>query len=186
MNRFSVLDTPISGVKSIERRYIGDNRGQFSRIFCASQLTAAGWHKPIFQINHSITNHKGTIRGLHFQRTPYAEMKLVTCTQGAIWDVAVDLRKNSPTFLNWYAEELSAQNCRSLLIPEGCAHGYQTLTDNCELLYLHSAPYSPEAEGGITPNDPLINITWPIQIQEISARDLQHPFLDSQYKGIEL
>lgn len=186
MMRFSILDTPIAGVKSIERKPISDSRGHFSRIFCASQLEVAGWYKPIFQINYSITNQKGTIRGLHFQRAPYAEMKLVTCTRGVIWDVAVDLRKNSPTFLSWYAEELSAQNCRSLLIPEGCAHGFQALTNDCELLYLHSAPYTPEAEGGITPNDPLINITWPIQIQEISAHDLQHPILDSQYKGIGL
>ena len=185
MSRFSIIETPISGIKIIERKYIGDSRGQISRLFCANQLAAAGWQKTICQINHSITSKKGTVRGLHFQKNPYAEMKLVTCLKGEVWDVALDLRQNSPTFLSWYAEKLSADNCRALLIPEGCAHGFQTLTDDCELLYLHSAPYMPNAESGICPNDPLININWPIEIQEISVRDLQHPILDSQFKGID-
>lgn len=186
MNRFSIINTPISGVKIIDRKYIGDSRGKISRIFCSEELEIAGWRKPISQINHSITQKKGSIRGLHYQKAPYAEMKLVTCVHGEIWDVALDLRKNSPTFLTWHAEKLSAKNCRALLIPEGCAHGFQTLTENCELLYLHSAPYTPEAEGGVHPTDPLINISWPIEIHEISTRDSQHMLLDNQFKGIDI
>jgi dTDP-4-dehydrorhamnose 3,5-epimerase len=123
---------------------------------------------------------------MHFQNAPHSEMKLVSCLQGEIWDVAVDLRKNSPTFLRWHAERLSAENCRALLIPEGFAHGFQTLTDDCELLYLHSAPYVREAEAGIRLNDPLINIHWPLEFFEISTRDAGHPLLNDQFKGIAL
>lgn len=186
MNNFSIIDTLITGLKVIERKPIGDHRGFLSRIFCADQLRAAGWKNPIVQINQTVTKKKGTVRGMHFQNAPYAEMKLVSCLQGEILDVAVDLRKNSPTFLQWHAEKLSQENCRALLIPEGFAHGFQTLSDDCELIYLHSAPYFREAEAGIRPNDPALDISWPLDIYEISTRDAGHPLLNNQFTGVEL
>ena len=186
MSQFSIFDTPISGLKVIERKPISDHRGFLARIFCADQLKSAGWEKSIAQINQTVTKKVGTVRGMHYQITPYTEMKLVSCLQGEIWDVAVDLRKDSPTFLKWHAEKLSAENCHALLIPQGFAHGFQTLTDDCELLYLHSAPYVREAEAGIRPNDPCLDISWPLKISEISTRDSEHPLLGDQFTGIEL
>ena len=186
MSRFTILDTPIDDLKIVERQQLGDNRGFLARLFCVEELAAAGWHKPIAQINQTLTQKQGTIRGLHFQNAPYAEMKLVTCVRGAIWDVAVDLRAGSPTFLQWHAEELSAANHRALLIPEGFAHGFQTLCDDCELIYLHSRAYTPGAEAGLNPKDPMISIRWPLAITELSARDAQHPMLNHQFKGVAL
>ena len=186
MSQFSIFDTPIAGLKVIERKPVGDHRGFLARIFCADQLSGAGWKKSIAQINQTVTKKRGAVRGMHFQNVPYAEMKLVSCLQGEILDVAVDLRKNSPTFLKWHAEKLSSENCHALLIPEGFAHGFQTLTDDCELLYLHSAPYVREAEAGIRPNDPYLGISWPLDFFEISTRDAGHPLLNDQFTGIEL
>jgi dTDP-4-dehydrorhamnose 3,5-epimerase len=186
MSRFTIFDTPIADLKIVERQQLGDNRGFLSRLFCAKEHAAAGWHKPIAQINQTLTQKHGTVRGLHYQNAPYAEMKLVTCLRGAIWDVAVDLRAGSPTFLQWHAEELSAANHRALLIPEGYAHGFQTLCDDCELIYLHSRAYTPEAEAGLNPKDPTLTITWPLAITELSDRDAQHPMLNHQFKGVAL
>ena len=186
MNRFTILDTPIADLKIVERQQLGDSRGFLARLFCADELAAAGWHKPIAQINQTFTQKQGTIRGLHFQSSPYAEMKLVTCLLGAIWDVAVDLRTASPTFLQWHAEKLSAANHRALLIPEGFAHGFQTLCDDCELIYLHSRAFTPGAEAGLNPKDPMLTIAWPMAITELSARDAQHSMLDQQFKGVKL
>ena len=186
MSQFSIIDTPIKGLKVIERRSIEDSRGFLARIFCADELKLAGWSKPIAQINQTVTRKKGAVRGMHFQPPPYSEMKLVSCLQGEIWDVAVDLRKNSPTFLKWHAEKLSEENCRALLIPEGFAHGFQTLAENCELIYLHSAAYIREADTGIHTNDPMLSIAWPLDIIEISERDSDHPLLTNKFKGIQL
>lgn len=186
MSNFSIIDTPIAGLKVIERKPIGDLRGFLARIFCADQLRNAGWKKPIDQINQTVTKKRGTVRGMHFQNRPHAEMKLVSCLQGEIWDVAVDLRKNSSTFLKWHAEKLSQENCRALLIPEGFAHGFQTLSDDCELIYLHTAAYVRQAEAGIRPNDPHLDISWPLDFFEISTRDTEHPLLNDQFMGIEL
>lgn len=186
MSQFSIFETPIAGLKVIERKPIGDHRGFLARIFCADQLKSAGWEKSIAQINQTVTKKRGTVRGMHFQGPPHAEMKLVSCLQGKILDIAVDLRKNSPTFLKWHAETLSSENCRALLIPEGFAHGFQTLTDDCELLYLHSAPYARDYEVGIRPDDRYLDISWPINFFEISTRDAEHPLLNDQFTGIEL
>lgn len=186
MSRFAILDTPVADLKIVERQHLGDSRGFLSRIFCAEELAAAGWCTPIAQINQTFTQKQGTIRGMHFQRSPYAEMKLVTCLRGAIWDVAVDLRAGSPTFLQWHAEELSAVNHRALLIPEGFAHGFQTLSDDCELIYLHSRAYTPAAEAGLNPKDPMLSIAWPLATTEVSTRDSQHPMLDHQFIGVTL
>lgn len=184
MSRFLVHDTPLAGLKVIERKPVGDARGFLSRLFCASDLAAAGWTGGIAQINHTQTRKQGAVRGMHFQRAPHAEMKLVSCLRGAVWDVAVDLRAGSPTFLKWHAVELSAGNHRAFLIPEGFAHGFQTLTEDCELLYLHSAAYAPEAEGGLQPQDPALAIAWPLAVSELSARDAQHTLLTQAYTGL--
>ena len=186
MSQFSTLDTPLEGLKIIERKTFGDTRGFLSRIFCAEQLQSAGWTKPISQINQTLTKKKGTVRGLHFQNAPYSEMKLVSCLQGEIYDIAVDIRRNSPTFLKWYAQRLSSENCRALLIPEGFAHGFQTLSDDCELIYLHTAPYVREVEAGIHPKDPCLSIQWPLDFYEMSERDSTQPFLNTLFRGIEV
>ena len=130
MSRLAIQATPIAGLKIIQRTTISDTRGFLSRIFCADELASAGWVWPIAQINHTLTKIPGTVRGMHFQFPPRAEAKLVSCIRGAVWDVAVDIRRGSPTYLNWHAEELSAANQRALLIPPGFAHGFQTLEPN--------------------------------------------------------
>jgi dTDP-4-dehydrorhamnose 3,5-epimerase len=183
MNRFTVTDLPLAGLKRIERQRLGDSRGFLSRLFCAEELAAAGWSKPIAQINHTFTAKCGTVRGMHYQCPPYAEMKLVSCIQGEVWDVAIDLRAGSPTFLQWHAEPLSADNHRALLIPEGFAHGFQTLSDNVALLYCHSAAHNPDAEAALQAQDPRLAIRWPLAITEMSNRDRNHLFIGDGYKG---
>jgi len=177
MSRFIVTDMPLDGLKLIERQRLGDSRGFLSRIFCAEELAAAGWDKPIAQINQTYTARCGAVRGMHYQLPPRAEMKLVTCIQGKVWDVAVDLRAGSPTFLLWHGEILSAENRRSLLIPEGFAHGFQSLSDDVQLLYCHTTAHSPAAEAALNAQDPRLAITWPLSITDISNRDLNHPYL---------
>lgn len=184
MSSLAILDTPIDGLKIVERTPRGDSRGFLARLFCAEELSAARWCKPVVQINQTVTQKQGTIRGLHFQHPPHAEMKLVICLRGAIWDVAVDLRAASSTFLKWHAEELSATNHRAFLIPEGFAHGFQTLTDDCELIYLHTEAYTPSAEAGIHPQDPMLSIPWPLPVTELSTRDAKHSALNHQFNGV--
>lgn len=184
MSRFTVVDLPLEGLKLVERRRLGDSRGFLSRLFCAEELAAAGWRKPIIHINHSLTATRGTVRGLHFQFPPHAEMKLVGCLRGRVWDVTVDLRRGSDTLLHWHAQELSADNQRALLVPEGFAHGFQALTDDVELLYCHSAAFRKEAEGGLNPRDPNLAIEWPIEIAELSDRDAGHPMVGQDFEGL--
>ena len=186
MIRFTITDLPLAGLKRVERQIRGDARGFLSRLFCVGDLNQAGWVKPVAQINQTVTTRRGIVRGMHFQHPPHAEMKLVTCLRGAIFDVAVDLRKGSPTFLHWHGEELSSENNRALLIPEGFAHGFQTLTDDCELIYTHSSPYQANAEGGLNPRDATLAIVWPLEISEISDRDERHPPIDPTFTGVLL
>ena len=131
-----------------------------------------------------MTSKKGTVRGMHFQYPPHAETKLVSCFRGKVFDVAVDLRKDSPTFLQSHAEILSNENLKTFLIPEGFAHGYQTLSDDCEMLYFHTANYVKEAEKGFNSTDPLLRIKWPLKISQISSRDKSHPSITSEFQGI--
>jgi dTDP-4-dehydrorhamnose 3,5-epimerase len=184
MSRFTVIDLPLGGLKLVERRSLGDSRGFLSRLFCAEELAAVGWRKPIAQINLTFTAKRGTVRGLHFQYPPHAEMKLVSCLRGRVWDVAVDLRRGSDTLLHWHAEELSADNQRALLVPEGFAHGFQALTDEVELLYCHSAAFHSVAEGGLNPRDGELAIEWPLEIGELSDRDARHPMIDQDFEGL--
>jgi len=185
-SRFDLLATPLAGLLLVQRQPSGDARGYLERMYCADELAAIAAGKPIVQINHTLTVRPGVVRGLHFQRPPHAEIKLVSCLRGEVFDVAVDLRQDSPTFLHWHAEILSAENHRSLAIPEGFAHGFQTLTENCELLYCHSAAYHPAAEDALNARDPLLAIAWPLAISELSARDAAHPLLSEEFKGVKL
>lgn len=184
MSRFRIIDTTLPDLKVVIRERRGDERGFLSRLFCTDELAAAGWRRGIAQVNQSLTHRAGTVRGLHFQRPPDAEAKLVSCLRGRVWDVAVDLRAGSPTLLRWHAEELSPDNGRALLIPEGFAHGFQVLAPDSELLYLHSAPYSPVSEGGLNAADPRLAIDWPLPVGERSARDQSHPLLTDDFQGI--
>lgn len=184
MSSLAVLATPLAGLQIVHRKRLQDSRGFFSRLFCADELSAAGFVRPVAQINQTLTHGRGAVRGLHFQHPPYAEDKLVICLRGEVFDVAVDLRRGSPTFLHWHAEVLSVDNQRSLLIPQGFAHGFQTMTSDCELLYLHSRAYAPEFEAALHVGDPRLAIAWPLPIAEMSVRDASHPFIDDAFQGI--
>ena len=186
MSRFTITQTPLAGLKIIARQRLEDGRGFLTRVFCAEELLESGWNGPVAQINHTRTLHKGTIRGMHFQFPPHSEKKLICCLTGEIWDVALDIRADSPTFLRWHGVRLSGENGLSMLIPEGFAHGFQALSGNVDLLYCHSAAYRAGAEGGLNPQDPRLAIDWPVAITEISERDLSHPFLDSTFTGVRL
>ena len=186
MSRFEFLPTPLSGLVVVNRRLVEDQRGFLSRIYAADELAAAGLVKPIVHVNHTMTSPRGAIRGLHFQHPPHAEMKLVTCVRGEVFDVSVDVRRGSKTFLRWHGECLSAANHRSVLIPEGFAHGFQVLSDECELLYLHTAAFDAPAEGALHPADPHIGIAWPLPIGEMSGRDRSHPLVSAGFDGVDL
>lgn len=176
--------TAIAGVFVAETKALQDSRGAFARLFCESDLAQAIGGRRIEQINHSRTAAVGAIRGLHFQEAPHAEMKMVRCLRGRVWDVALDLRKGSPTFLKWHAQELSAANALMLVIPEGCAHGFQVLEADSELLYLHTASYTPSAEGGVRFDDPALSVPWPLRVTDVSDRDKKHPLLSKDFQGI--
>jgi len=179
-----ITSTDISGLLIVENSPFSDHRGTFTRLFCADELEAIIGTRRIVQINRSRTNTPGAVRGLHYQRPPHAEMKLVLCLKGRVWDVAVDLRSGSRTFLRWHAEELSAGNGRMMVIPEGCAHGFQVLDSESELLYLHTASYEPASEGGVHPSDPCVQIPWPLPIIDLSQRDSTRPLLSREFAGI--
>lgn len=184
MARFKFIETPINGLKVVERQLARDNRGFFSRFFCAEEMAEVGFCMPIAQINHTLTARAGAVRGLHYQHPPHAEDKFVSCLRGEIFDVAVDLRRGSPTFLQWHGEILSASNATSLLIPQGFAHGFQALTDDCELLYLHSRAYAATAEGALNVRDPTLGIEWPLPLTDLSERDSRHPHVADEFTGL--
>lgn len=186
MSRFDIQNTRIQGVKLITRNPVGDNRGWLERVFCSEELSAAGWVKPIAQINRTSTTKHGTVRGMHFQKPPFAEMKIVSCLHGKILDVALDLRTGSPTFLQHFSAELSEDNHVSMLLPEGVAHGFQALSNNVEMLYLHSALYAPNAEDSLHPEDPMIGIHWPLPLSVISDSDKGKDFISREYRGLPL
>ena len=175
---------PIAGVSVIEGRPFRDERGAFGRLFCDEALRPVNAGREIVQINHSLTRKAGALRGLHYQKPPHAEGKWVRCLAGRVWDIAVDLRAGSPTFLRHFGVELSREAMNMIFIPEGCAHGFQTLEPDCELLYLHTARYKPGAEGGLRWDDPKLAIDWPLPVSELSARDRAHPLLPSDFEGL--
>ncbi|WP_080890568.1 dTDP-4-dehydrorhamnose 3,5-epimerase [Stutzerimonas stutzeri] len=176
--------TPIDDLLCVKCDSRRDERGSFTRLFCAEALASLLGERRIVQVNQSVTRQVGALRGLHFQHFPHAEMKLVRCIRGQVWDVVVDLRRNSSTFLCWHAERLSAENQRMLVIPEGCAHGFQVLEEDSEMLYLHTEFYRPDAEGGVRHDDPALAIDWPLPARDMSARDQQHPLITSDFIGL--
>ncbi len=182
--RFEAVETPLEGLLVLTRRKMTDERGFLSRLFCEDDIAAFGWQGRLAQLNETGTAFKGTVRGMHFQRPPHAEIKLVTCTRGRILDVAVDIRQHSPTFLRHFAVELSDDNACSLLIARGFAHGFQALSDDVRMIYAHSEPYAAAAEGGLNPEDPALAIDWPLPVINLSQRDAAHPLLSPDYRGV--
>ena len=178
--------TNLEGSYIVDITAASDERGWFARTYDKNEFSQIGFKGEWVQLNHSFTNKKGTIRGMHYQLPPFAEIKLVRCIAGAVFDVIIDLRKNSGTFLHWFGTELSAGNKKMLYIPEGFAHGFQTLADNCELIYHHSQFYQPGFEAGIKYNDTMVNIEWPEEVTTISKRDEAHTYLDSHFQGIKI
>jgi len=183
-SRFERIDTPLDGLVLLQRRPIADARGFLERLYCEDEIQAVHPSMRVVQANRSLTLRCGTVRGMHWQSPPYADAKLIACLRGSVFDVAVDLRRGSPTFLRWHGELLSAENHRSLFVPAGFAHGFQTLSEDCELLYFHSAAHAPAAENGLHPQDPRLGIAWPQAIAELSARDAAHGFLQDDFEGV--
>jgi dTDP-4-dehydrorhamnose 3,5-epimerase len=176
--------TPLHGSFLVSILPHGDSRGWFARTWCKKEFDVIGHNKEWVQLNHSFTARIGTIRGMNYQLAPFSEIKMVRCIAGSVYDVIVDVRKNSPSYLQWFGAELSASNKQMMYIPEGFAHGFQTLTDDVELLYHHSAFYTPEAEAGILHSDPALNIVWPLPLADISDRDRFLPTIDKNFKAL--
>lgn len=177
---------PLKGAFTIEVQPFQDNRGFFTRTFCEKEFAENDLATHFVQSNHSGTHGKGVIRGMHFQHAPFCETKLVKCVRGAVFDVIVDVRKGSPTFLQWYGAELSEENKRMMYVPMGFAHGFQSLTDYSEITYMVSAFYNKESEGGVKYNDPRVNIAWPLPVTLVSDKDMQIPVIDVQFNGVIL
>ncbi|MBE7411769.1 MAG: dTDP-4-dehydrorhamnose 3,5-epimerase [Leptospiraceae bacterium] len=180
------LDTPINGLYIIERNIVSDDRGYFFRIFAKEELLKIGHTKPIVHINFSHANNRYTTKGLHFQYPPYSEIKIVTCVKGEVFDFVVDLRKNSPHFLKWFGITLSEKNKKSIYIPEGFAHGFQSISEDSELIYLHTESYRKESEGGINIFDPKIGIQLPSPPVNLSDRDKNFSFLNNDFEGVTI
>lgn len=185
-NKLAIKELGLGGVFEVRSLRYSDDRGSFARWYCGNELAALLPNKSVRQINHSVNTRKGTVRGLHFQYPPAAEHKLVRCVQGAVSDIIVDLRANSPTFLAHISVHLEASDDVMLLIPPGCAHGFQSLQDNSQLLYLHTADYAPEFEGGCRVDDPILKIKLALPISTISQRDSSFAFLEKDFSGIEV
>ena len=185
MNRFKFNELSIKGIYEITHLPINDQRGYLSRLFCSNEMRNLGWGGAILQINKTFTKKCGSIRGMHFQLPPATESKIIICLKGEIFDVVVDIRKESKTFLKYISVMLKSDLNNMLLIPKGFAHGFQTLNDNVELLYLHDHEYNPNLERGINPLDPLINVKWPLKNSIISEKDSSSKVIDKlEFKGI--
>lgn len=186
MGKLTIHETPMNGLYVVETEPFVDHRGAFARWFCEEELAGVIGERGIKNVNFSRTAKAGSIRGMHFQRPPHAEMKMVRCIRGKILDVVIDIRKDSPTFLQHYAVELSAENMRLFVIPEGFAHGFQSLEDNSEIMYLVTEFYSPESEGGLRFNDPVLDISWPLAVSDISDKDGKHPLITPEFSGYDV
>ena len=177
-------ETSLKNSYIIDIEPLADDRGWFARTYCKNEFNKIGLTQEWVQLNHSFTRQKGTIRGMHYQLPPYSEIKLVRCIAGAVYDVIIDLRIESSTFLKYFTIELSSKNRRMIYIPQGFAHGFQTLTDDSEIIYHHSQFYMPGVEGGIKYNDPKVNIEWPLPVKNISSRDNLHSLINNNFKGL--
>ncbi|MCB2108499.1 MAG: dTDP-4-dehydrorhamnose 3,5-epimerase family protein [Rhodobacteraceae bacterium] len=184
-NQLEISALPLGGLALISRLPWVDERGSFEKLFARDVLTDAGFDQPVAQINLSETRMKGAIRGLHFQKPPACEDKIVICLSGEVFDVAVDLRRNSPTLLRWHGETLTAGKKAAIFIPKGFAHGFQVLSDECRLLYIHSHAHAPDAEGGLHYADPKLKISWPLAPTVVSDRDKAWPYIGADFSGYE-
>jgi dTDP-4-dehydrorhamnose 3,5-epimerase len=173
--------TKLNGAYTIDLDKREDERGFFARLFCINEFDGEGMDRNVVQINNSLSKDKGTLRGIHYQLNPKAETKIVRCIKGSLWDVIVDLRPDSPTFLQWFGETLSAENRRMMFVPKGFGHGFITLEPDTEAIYLVTEFYSPEHERGLRWNDPNIGIEWPIEPVIISEKDMNHKDFDINY-----
>ncbi len=169
---------PLAGAFRIDIEPKGDERGFFARLFCTQEFSAHGLATQWAQCNTSFSAERGSLRGLHFQRPPEAEVKLLRCLRGAVWDVIVDLRQGSPTFGRWHGERLDEANRAFIYVPQGFAHGFQTLTESVEMLYFHSAPYAAAREDGLRWDDPAVAVQWPLPVAVISRRDAGLSYLE--------
>jgi dTDP-4-dehydrorhamnose 3,5-epimerase len=177
--------TPLAGAFLVDIEMLGDSRGFFARAFCENEFGAHGLPRHFVQMNNALSRAKGTLRGMHYQLPPAAEVKAIRCLRGALFDVIVDLRPDSPTFKKWFGAELTAENRRMMVVPKGCAHGFITLEDDTEAFYLVSAHYSPENERGLRYNDPAVAIDWPIEPVVLSQKDMGWPDLSVAFHGID-
>ena len=178
---------PLKGAALIKTNPFYDERGIFTRFFCQKELSSLLGNRSIVNINFSTTTSTGAIRGLHYQQAPMCEVKLIRCIKGAVFDVMVDIRKGSSTFLQWFGQELNEKSKDMLYLPEGFAHGFQVLEDNSELIYLHTEFYSSEHERGLSPFDPALSIQWPLKVHTLSQRDREFkPINVATYEGINL
>jgi dTDP-4-dehydrorhamnose 3,5-epimerase len=180
-----ILATPLPGLMRLRAASRGDERGRFLRLWCEQAMQAVAPGARVVQVNQSFTAVRGTLRGLHFQREPALEGKLVRCLRGEVFDVAVDVRHGSPTFGRWHGVHLRGGGADELWLPPGFAHGFQTLSDEVEMLYLHTAAYSAEHEAGLRPDDPALSIAWPLPVACISSRDTTHPLMDTHFRGVK-
>lgn len=179
-----LISTPLSGLHVVETDPFCDARGRFERLFCEQDWASLRPGLHFVQINLSTTTQRGSIRGLHFQYAEAADAKLIRCVRGHVFDIAVDLRAESPTFLHWHATELRADEPREVFIPEGFAHGFQALSDDVQLLYFHTAPWTLAREGGLRHDDPRLAIDWPLAPTHVSARDSAHALISADYAGL--
>lgn len=180
------IETPLKGAYIIELEPYQDSRGLFARTFCKKEFQKIGHSKEFVQFNHSVTLQKGTIRGMHYQVPPSSEIKLIRCIRGNVYDVIIDIRYGSSTFLKYHAVELNEANMKMIYVPEGFAHGFQTLENNTQLIYHHTQFYNPEHERGIRYNDPATNIHWPLVPVNLTEKDNNYPLIDYNFKGIKI
>ena len=180
------IETSLKGAFIVELEPFRDERGFFARTFCKHEFAAVGHTKEFVQFNHSMTFKKGTLRGMHYQVPPNTEIKLIRCISGEVYDVIIDLRKGSPTFLQYFGVILSAENQKMIYVPGGFAHGFQTLDDNSQMIYHHTAYYTPSDERGLNYNDPALNINWPLDPTNMSEKDQNYTFINNTFKGIEI
>ena len=178
------VKTALEGLYIIKPKIFEDERGLFTRTYCKKEFQDLGLNADFVQFNHSFNKKRGTVRGMHYQRKPHSEIKLIRCVQGRVIDVAVDIRRNSPTFLKSVAIELSAENMFSIIIPVGFAHGFQTLEDNSSLIYHHTEFFQDDADAGFRPDDPMLSINWPLPFVNISDKDKNQKLINQDFKGI--
>ena len=178
------LETKLEGLYVIKHKKLEDERGFFTRTYCENAFKEISFVKTFVQFNHSFNKEKGTLRGMHFQTKPFKEVKLIRCVQGAVYDVAIDLRADSDTYLQSFGIELSQDNFLSVLIPEGFAHGFQTLKDSSSLIYHHTEFYQPGADSGVKYDDPVLQIDWPLPVRNLSVKDMEYKLINNNFNGL--